>query len=200
MATYSRTEQVIEGGSDFSLLPSGKYIMRITDAKEVENRFGKPNRDGSKKMQVMIRWELSRITAAQQTMINNVPGSDDFDDEQPYLESDEAIEVGESSVLQYMTPLYATIKDRDTGTQVPTPWKTFVDTLADQDIIGDEFDLSNLLGVEQLVTVNKEPKKQGDNAGKMGNKVAKIGPVPTKKAASVKRPTLTQEEESEIPF
>lgn len=207
MATYSRTETVIENGGDFTLLPSGKYVMRITEAKETENKFAKPNRDGSKKMQVQIRWELARLTAAQQAMISNVPGTEDFDDEQPYLEPDEALEVGVATVMQYMTPLYAMIKNRDTGKEEPTPWKVFIDTLYEQDIIGDTFELDNLLGVEQLVTVNKAPKQQGDNAGKMGNKVAKVGQIPQRKTAAPKtpaKPTLPagtpQTEDSALPF
>ncbi len=171
MATYSRTEQVIENGSDFQLLPSGKYIMRIVTAEETDNTFAKPNADGTPKKQVMIRWELERLTPIQEQMLEEG------------LEDDETLDIG-TTVIQYMTPLYATLKDRDTGQQVATPWKTFVDKLYEQQIIGEEFELDNLLGTVQLVTVNKEPKKQGKNAGKMGNKVAAIGPVQTRKQAA----------------
>lgn len=183
MATYSRTEQVIENGSDFKLLPADKYIMRIVAADEVDNTYAKPNADGTPKKQVMIRWELERLTMAQKARRDNTPDTEDFDPENYYLAEDETLDDG-TTVMQYMTPLYATLKDRDTGNTVPTPWKVFLDTLAAQEIIEDEFDLDNLLGVTQLVEVAKEPKKQGKNAGKMGNKVTKIGPVPSKKAAA----------------
>lgn len=199
MAMYSRTESVIEGGSDFKVLPSGKYIMEIVTAEETENKFGKPNKDGSPKMQVMIRWELKKLNSAQQAILDNDPASADYDEEAPSLEPDETLDIG-ATVMQYMTPLYATIKDRDTGQATPTPWKTFVDTLAEQDIIGDEFDLDQLVGTVQLVTVNKEPKQNGPNKGKMGNKVAKIGPVPTKKSPKLAKPVLPVEDDEDMPF
>ncbi len=201
MATFNTTtEEVIESGSDFKLLPSSKYIMQCVNPQLVPNTFKtKKHPDDPDPMQVAVTWELKKLSPVQQQML------DDGD-----LEDDETLDIG-TRVFQYMTPTYGVYKDRDTGETVATQWKQFVDTLKAQGIIGDIFDIEDLEGVVQLVTVNKVMREKGKNKGKMGNKVAKVGPLPSKKAPTDVKPSqpprrtavatpAPQTDDSDIPF
>jgi hypothetical protein len=177
------------GSGDFKLLPSGKYVMELTKAELVPNSFKKKkHEDDPDPMQVRLVWELKQLTSAQMQVL------EDGD-----LEDDETLDIG-TPVFQYMTPYYATIRDRETGNEAPTPWKSLIDTFIEQGIIKPGDDLEEMIGAVQLVTVNKEAKKAGPNVGKMGNKVAKVAPVQKRQPKPKAAPVAAAEDGEDLPF
>lgn len=81
------------------------------------------------------------------------------------------------SVWQRMKPWYGV-----TRAGAPSKFKEFIDSLAEQGMIGDEFDPEkDLPGIKQRVHVEKYTKTMGPNAGKFGNKVVSVLPLESKR-------------------
>jgi hypothetical protein len=179
-----------KGGStsDFVLLPSDVYRMKVTKAVVEENRFAEPNKDGTKPQQLVLTWEITTLTEEQQ---------------------DAATEAGQdwntAAVWQRLNPYYGPVRDGGVS-----KFKAFIDSLRDQGYLEgfdpQAFDIDDLLGIEQRVNVEMYLKSQGENAGKPGNKVVSILPLKRGKTNG-KTPAKNQpvavgaeEDNSDLPF
>lgn len=161
------------GGSsttDFVVLPSDVYRMKIMKAVVEENRFGDVQADGTRPLQLVLTWEVTTLSEEQ---------------------ADAASEAGETwdeaQVWQRLNPYYGPVRDGGVS-----KFKSFVDNLIAQGHLSgfdpELFDPESLVGIEQKVTVERYIKSQGDNVGKPGNKVVSVLPLPRKKTKQVAEP------------
>lgn len=174
------------GNTEFKLLETDVYFMKIVEPKLEENRFAEPSDDGTLPLQLTLRWEVTRVTDEQ---------DDDL--------------VG-NAVWQRLAPWYGV-----TRKGAPSQFKTLIDTLLEQDLLpdfdpdADEFDIETLSGIEQRVSVEKYIKTKGQNVGQPGNRVVTVMPLRrAKKAAPVEKATPAVKkpirvgvvEDEELPF
>lgn len=175
------------------VLPTDIYRMKIVEAGIEDDSFAKPNKDGSLPQKIVLTWEVSWLTEEQQ---------------------EAADEAGEEwlgvRVWSRFAPYYGDVRAGG-----PSKFKAFIDSLREQghltDFDPDNFDVEDLVDIEQRVSVEKYIKTMGANAGQPGNKATAFAPVrPTKKGAkgattAVVRPPARNvpqpiEDDSEIPF
>ncbi len=150
--------------SDFVILPSDVYRMRIAKAVVDENRFGEVQADGTKPLQLVLTWEVTTLT-----------------EEQADAAADAAEAWVGAAVWQRLNPYYGPVRDGGVSR-----FQSFIDNLRAQGFLADfdaaMFDPESLVGIEQKVTVEQYIKSQGDNTGKPGNKVMSVLPIKTARA------------------
>jgi hypothetical protein len=145
--------------SEFALLETDVYRMKIARASIEQNQYAEDQPDGTKPDQLVLCWEVT----------------------EPIGEQDE--EVAGLSVWQRLNPYYGPVRDGGVS-----KFKQFIDMLRQQGHLADfdpnAFDTDALLGIEQRVSVEQYIKSQGPNVGKPGNKVTGVLPLrPLKKGA-----------------
>lgn len=162
--------------SDFVILPSDVYRMKIAKAVIEENRFGEVQADGTKPLQLVITWEVTTLS-----------------EEQADAAADAAEAWVGAAVWQRINPYYGPVRDGGVSR-----FKSFVDNLRAQGYLTDfnpeMFDPESLVGIEQKVTVEEYIKSQGDNKGSPGNKVVSVLPI---KTARVRREEQRKAAEAE---
>lgn len=155
-------------GEERPILPTDSYRMKVIDAKIEENNLAKPNRDGSKPLDVVITWEITVLT-----------------DEQREVAEERGEDWDTVRVWQRLNPYYGDVKDGG-----PSKFKAFIDLLRKQGHLQnfslEAFDVETLVGIEQKVSVLEHIKTMGPNAGKPGNKVAGVAPL--RKARNTPQP------------
>lgn len=165
------------------ILPTDVYRMKILEAKLEENTFAKPNKDGSKPMEIVLTWEMNGLT-----------------DEQAEVADERGEDWSDVRVWQHMAPYYGDVKDGG-----PSKFKAFIEQLRKIGYLTDfdltAFDIDSFVGVEMKVSVLEYTKTMGPNAGSPGNKVAGVAPI--RKGARnapqpVKIPATTEDED--LPF
>lgn len=163
MAVIDTQSRSGNGSSNFVLLETDVYRMKIAEAMLEENQYADPNPDGSKPIQLVLRWEVTEATAEQET------------------------EVEGCAVWQRFNPYYGDVKGGG-----PSKFKAFVESLREQGLLGafdpHAFDTDTLVDIEQRVSVEKYIKTQGPNAGQPGNKVVSVLPIKRKAAAKPAAP------------
>jgi len=175
-----------KGGSastDFVVLPSDVYRMKIIKATIEENRFAEPNKDGSKPQQIVLTWEVTSLSEEQAEAMVEV--EQDWDS---------------ATVWQRFNPYYGPVRDGGVS-----KFQAFIDSLREQGYLKEFnlelFDPESLIGVEQRVNVERYIKSQGENAGKPGNKVVSVLPLKRPKAAKTTAPKANGiVEEEDLPF
>lgn len=175
---------------EFMPLPTDVYQMEIAEARIEENQYAEPRKDGTKPEQLVITWEVSRVSEDQ----------------------GEAGVLGGEKVWQRLNPYYGPVRDGG-----DSRFKMFIDSLLRQGVLKDfdpdAFDTDSLIGIEQRVTVEEYVKTMGPNAGKPGNRVTSVMPLrkakaqPSEQAApTVQRATprtnspVNMGDPAEIPF
>lgn len=150
---------------DFVVLPSDVYRMKILKAVIEENRFGEPLNDGTKPLQLVLTWEVTTLS-----------------EEQADAAADAEEDWSAATAWQRLNPYYGPVRDGGVS-----KFKAFVDNLRAQghlqDFDPELFDPETLVGIEQKVTIERYIKSHGDNAGKPGNKVVSVLPLPRAKRA-----------------
>jgi hypothetical protein len=115
--------------------PADTYHCKIKSVELKESIY--EDRDGTKKQQLQITWEVSRLTAEQE---------------------EEGLQLGKW-FTQWISLYIGVKKDGK-----PSVLKAFLDSLEDQGLIpeGEELDIEKLVGIEQRVQVG-EPNERGYN-------------------------------------
>jgi len=99
-------------------------------------------------------------------------------------------------VWQRFNPYYGTTKDG-----APSKFMAFVDLLADQGLLNDQFDVeTDLVGIRQRVSVEKYIKSMGPNKGKPGNRVTAVLPLKPHRAGRPAPKTAQPIDDDPIPF
>ena len=181
MTTYDATESN-STGTQYELLETGIYRMKIVKSTIEENRLDEPRPDGTYSLQHVVTWEVSGLIGDQ---------------------DDESI-IG-TQVWQRINFWYG-----DTKNGPPSKLKAWVDKIRAQGLVEEfnpsAYDPELFIGVEQRVNVQQYIKTMGKNAGQPGNKVIDVLPLkPVKKAPQAaatppagvqrKRPATTDESE-----
>jgi hypothetical protein len=145
------TNAPAQGSTTYDVLPTDSYIMKVVEAGLEDNRFGTPDRDGNLPKQVVLTWELSKLSAEQE---------------------EAGITLGEK-VRQYINAYYGVKKD---GT--PSAFMALVQSLVEQQMLPEgEFDVEDFIGITQRIAVLEYTKEKGENAGSQGNKVTAVNPL-----------------------
>lgn len=149
--------------SNFVVLPSDVYRMKIIKSVVEENRFADPNKDGSKPLQVVITWEVTTLTEEQLDAM--AEAEEDWDT---------------ATVWQRINPFYGPVRAGGVS-----KFQAFIDALVAQGYLAGfdpaAFDPDSLVGIEQRVNVERYIKSQGDNSGQPGNKVVSVLPLKSAK-------------------
>jgi hypothetical protein len=167
------------GSTEFKLLETDVYRMKIAAATLEEDQYADPQGDGSKPIRLVLRWEVTEATEDQ----------------------DEDV-VG-NAVWHRLNPWYGSVRDGGAS-----KFKAFIEQLRDQGLLADfnpqAFDVESLVRIEQRVSVEKYSKTMGPNAGKPGNKVVSVLPLRrTKRAAENGKPPAAKPsavEDLDLPF
>lgn len=166
------------GGSskEFKLLESDVYRCKIVSSIMEEDQFAEPNRDGTKPLKLVLRWEVTEAT-------------DEQDDD-----------VVGCAVWQRFNPFYGTVREGG-----PSKFKAFIDLLREQgflpNFIPNDFETDDLIDIEQRVNIEKYAKSMGVNAGQPGNRVASVLPLKRKKAQGKNVPQPVEElEDADLPL
>jgi hypothetical protein len=145
-------------GGDFKLLETDVYRAKIMSALIEEDQYADANRDGTKPVKLVLRWEVTQA-------------GDEQDDD-----------VVGCAVWQRFNPFYGTVREGG-----PSKFMAFIDALREQGYLDGfdpaAFDTDALVGIEQRVSVEKHTKTMGPNAGKPGNKIVGVLPLRGKKSA-----------------
>jgi hypothetical protein len=182
MATTSwntNTPQASSSGT-YEVLPTDTYTMKVAEAKVEENRFGTPDRDGKLPEQLVLTWEVSKLTPEQE----------------------EAGVITGEKVWQRMNTYLGYTKNGN-----PSKFLEFVQSLLEQKLIepGD-ITPADFLGITQRVLVEEYTKEKGENAGKQGNRVASVAPLTVQRrqrpmVQPTAKPLPTNEEDPDsLPF
>lgn len=184
MAIMSLTQSTTRsnGGNDRPVLPTDMYRMKIIDAKIEDDKWAKPNKDGSQPEVIALTFEISTLTEEQQEAADEA--------EQDW---------SEVRMWKRFNPYYGTVKAGG-----PSKFKEFIDNLIEWKllIIPDMnlFDIETLAGIELKCSVEKYKKQMGENAGQWGNKITTFAPVRrASKGKNVPEPVSVQEDD-DLPF
>jgi hypothetical protein len=151
-------------GEERAVLPTDTYRMKIIDAVIEDDRWAKPNRDGSQPQVLALTFEVSNLT-------------DEQADTAAELEEDWS----EVRVWKRFNPFYGPVKAGG-----PSKFKAFIDDLVGWGLLNipdmNAFDVESLCGIELKCSVENYIKQQGENAGKPGNRINAFAPVRVKGA------------------
>jgi hypothetical protein len=143
--------------TELDVLPTDTYHMKVASADYEENPFDK-NDDGSPKMQITLKWVVSRVTPDQ----------------------DEAGVVPDMAIWTHHNPYYNTVKGG-----APSKFMEFIDNLREQghfqDFDPEAIDTDDFVGIEQRCSVVAYTKTKGANAGLPGNKIVAFMPLKPRK-------------------
>lgn len=172
-ATWNTNEpQASTGGSE--LLPTDTYLMKISEASIEDDKFAEPDRDGKQPQNIVLIWEIARLTPEQ---------------------ADAGIVVGER-VWHRIRAHFGTKKD---GT--PSRFLAFIQSLVEQKLLpAGEFTVNDLLGIQQRVVVEQYTKTMGANIGQLGNRVSSVSPltVPRRTKQPIVQPQAVAEQTDEV--
>lgn len=153
MPNFNTNNPETTDGQEWEPLATGQYLMKIAEAQVAPSPF--ENEDGGHDDQLKIVWELAEWLPEYEN--NN------------YKQG--------QRVYQQMRPWYGSGKRGD------SKFKQFVDGLLAQGLIKPEFYIADadnasnqgdLIGIKQLVMVERYIKGQGKNAGQPGNRVLAV--------------------------
>lgn len=134
------------------LLPSGQFIMEISNAEVCENTLAQVNKDGSLPLQLVIDWVLAESRP----------------------------DVDDTCVVRQYIPFYYGMRKAGGPTQLKelldrlAAQNAFV-------FNPSEFDPMDLVGIKQSVLVSQYTKRMGKNAGQLGHKVISVYALPAEK-------------------
>lgn len=137
--------------STYEVLPSDTYVMKVVEAALEDNRFAKVDRDGKLPQQVVLTWEVSKLSPEQE---------------------EAGIQTGEK-VRQYINNYYGFKNDGN-----PSAFMALVKSLVEQTMLPEgEFDVEDFVGISQRVVVVEYTKEKGEHVGDKGNKVTSVNPL-----------------------
>ena len=177
MATINLTQPTKSGSTiDRPVLPTDMYRMKIIDAKFEEDKWAKPNKDGSQPEVIALTFEVSTLTVEQQEA------------------ADEAGEEwGEIRMWKRFNPYYGTVKAGG-----PSKFKEFIDNLIEWGVLTipdmNAFEVESLCGIELKCSVERYKKTMGENAGQPGNKITTFAPVKKAKTRNTPEPITADDD------
>jgi len=146
--------------------------MKINAASIEDDRFAQTDRDGKLPQNIVLVWEVARLTPDQASA---------------------GIMVGER-IWQRMRAHFGNKQD---GT--PSRFLAFIQSLVAQQLLADgQFTLTDLVGIEQRVIVEEFTKTLGANAGQIGTRISSVEPVTLPRRAVPQTPS--NQDELDLPF
>jgi len=174
----------LAGGSDERpILPTDMYRMKIIDAKLEDDKWAKPDRDGTLPIKLALTFEIATLSEEQQ---------------------DAAKEAGqewdEVRIWHRFNPFYGNVKAGG-----PSKFKAFIDDLVSWGLLVvpdmNAFDVETLVGIELKCSVAEYTKTMGDNAGQPGNKITAFAAVrKPSKGKNVPQPVTVDATEDDLPL
>lgn len=153
MLNLTQPSRPAGSSDDRPVLPSDTYHMKIIDAKLEDDRFAKPEKDGSLPQKIALTFEMAELTPQQQRAAKKV--------DQDW---------STVRIWHRFNPYYGPVKEGG-----PSKLKEFLDNLAEWGLLDlnlEAFDPAVLVGIELKCLVVKYAKTMGENVGKPGNKIA----------------------------
>lgn len=170
MTTVWNTNEPQASATGSELLPTDTYLMKISEASLEDDKFAEPDRDGNVPQNVVLVWEVAKVTPEQ---------------------ADAGITVGER-VWQRIRAHFGMKKD---GT--PSRFLAFIQSLVEQKLLpAGEFTVDDLVGIQQRVVVEQYTKTMGANVGQLGNRVSSVSPLIVPRRGQ--RQAAPQEEPAEV--
>lgn len=149
------TRAPAQGGSEFEVLPTDTYFMKVSEAVIEDDKFAQPDRNGVQPQKLVLTWEISKLTPEQE---------------------EAGVKLGEK-VWQRINPYYGTVKDGG-----PSKFMALVQSLVEQEMLPEgEFETGDFIGITQRVLVEQYIKTMGANVGKPGNRITSVAPLVVKR-------------------
>lgn len=166
--------------TDRPVIPTDMYRMKCIEAAMKDNTFEKPNKDGTQPQKISTVWEVTALTEEQSEI----------------AEEREEKWIG-LRIWKDFAPFYGDTKDGP-----PSKFKEFIDSLRAQGYLEnfdpEAFDLNDLVGVEQKVSVLNYTKTMGPNTGDPGNKIVGFASLRTPKKNGTKPAPRTGDAETDL--
>lgn len=175
-----------------AILPTDSYRMKCIESKMEEDTFGKPNKDGSLPLKMVLTFEVTTLT-----------------DEQEEIAGERGEDWDKVRIWHRFNPYYGNVQAGG-----PSKFKEFLDNLVTWGLLNlnlEAFDPASLEGIELKCSIAEYTKTMGTNVGQPGNKITAFAPVRLKGAKAPKntpqpvkvedvKPAATETEDEALPF